>query len=364
MSFYRLVLILMIATAVALATACSSLGYYSQAIGGQLKLLHQRQSIEDLLQANDTDPRLKDQLQQVQQMRKFAFESLHLPENDSYSSYAETGREAVVWNVVAAPRYSIEPVTWCYPIAGCVPYRGYFELEKAEQFAAGLADDGMDVAITPATAYSTLGWFDDPLLDTMLRYPDYRLAGLIFHELAHQQLYIKGDATFNESFASVVERAGIAAWIGENGDEELRARWVTARNRQSEFRALLSTTRQKLHALYQTGAAKADLSILKAAIFAELRRDYTGLKTTWNDYAGYDYWFDKDLNNAHFALHATYEQGTAAFTCLLGKSGGDFTDFYRAAAEIGGRAPAQRKQCLSGGLPDDTDCTAPESVPD
>ena len=362
MPYRRFVQILLPSAALALLFSCSSLGYYSQAIGGQLKLLHQRQPIEELLQDNDTDPHLKDQLQQVQQLRTFALNRLYLPANDSYTSYAKTGREAVVWNVVAAPVDSLEPETWCYPVAGCVPYRGYFKQEKANEFAARLAAKGLDVAITPATAYSTLGWFDDPLLDTMLRYPDYRLAGLIFHELAHQRLYIKGDATFNESFASSVERAGIDAWLEQNGDGSQSARWHSFRNRQMQFSALLSATRKKLQALYNSDPEIADLAGQKAAIIAELQQEYLGLKGSWNGYAGYDGWFSKELNNAHFALHATYENGVAAFECLLQQNNGDFEAFHKAAAEISQWAIEQREAWLTGQGKKSAHCTHQQSV--
>lgn len=363
MTYCRLALILLVPAALVLAVACSSLGYYGQAIGGQLKLLHQRQSIEALLLDNDTEPRLKDQLQQVQQIRSFALYDLHLPENDSYSTYAETGREAVVWNVIAAPADSLAPQTWCYPVAGCVPYRGYFKQENANKFAARLAGKGLDIAISPATAYSTLGWFDDPLLDTMLRYADYRLAGVIFHELAHQRLYLKGDATFNESFASAVERAGIEAWIEKHGDEAQKTRWLEYRNRQVDFNALLSRTRQKLQKLYQFGAGQATMAGQKAAIFAELRLEYEGLKATWNNYSGYDGWIAQELNNAHFALHATYENGTAEFECLFRQNNADFEAFYAAATEISQWEQELRSAWLSAQDNDPSHCTSEESVP-
>ncbi len=358
----RHVLILLLLAALAIPVACSSLGYYSQAIVGQLKLLHQRQPIDELLNANDTDPRLKDQLQQVQQMREFALEHLHLPENDSYTTYAATGREAVVWNVVATPADSLQPQTWCYPIAGCVPYRGYFKREKADKFAARLALKDLDVAVMPATAYSTLGWFDDPLLDTMLRYPDYRLAGFIFHELAHLRLYIKGDATFNESFATTVERAGVKAWIDQNGNDDQRSRWIDHQARQEQFKALLSATREKLQALYQSAENGPELSSRKAAIFAELRLDYKGLKASWNFYTGYDDWFAQDLNNAHLALHETYEHGTSAFECLLQQENGNFEAFYRAATEISQRTAEQRTRWLLLQADGTTRCASEDSV--
>ena len=358
---YRLFALILLPAALALPMACSSIGYYGQAIGGQLKLLHQRQSIEDLLEDNNTDTHLKDQLQQVQQMRQFASTRLGFPENDSYSSYAETGRDAVVWNVVAAPRDTLQAQTWCYPVAGCVPYRGYFREEKARAFATKLAGEGMDVAVSPATAYSTLGWFDDPLLDTMLRYPDFRLAGVIFHELAHQRLYIKGDAAFNESFATAVERAGVNAWINSYGDAAQKDRWFDQRSRQRAFNEMLSTTRKKLEILYQSN--DGELTSQKAAIFAELQADYPGLKASWNDYSGYDAWFAQDLNNAHFALHATYEIGTAAFACLLRQKQNDFEAFYGAAAEMGRWTDQERSGWISGQNGDPAHCAVDETVP-
>ena len=225
-----------------------------------------------------------------------------------------------------------------------------------------MAEEGFDVAVSPATAYSTLGWFDDPLLDTMLRYTEYRLAGVLFHELAHQRLYIKDDATFNESFASAVERGGIEAWLHEQGDEEQKIAWVDGGARQRDFNALVSGVRRKLSDLYQSASNKQTIAEQKSAIFAELRNDYQGLKATWNSYNGYDRWFAQDLNNAHFALHATYENGTAAFECLLQENGRDFEAFYEAATEISNWTPERRAAWLAGHDSQSVHCAANKSM--
>ena len=227
-----------------LGFGCSTLSYYSQAIGGQVRLLHQRQPIQQLLNDHDTDPALKEQLQAVTQMREFATRELDLPDNGSYSSYAATGRTAVVWNVVATPSWSLTPKQWCFPVVGCVPYRGYFDHDKAVTFAAKLQQRDLEVAVIPATAYSTLGWFDDPVLDTMFAYPASPFAGPLFHELAHQKLYLKNDAEFNESFASAVEIIGLRRWLEQTQETGQLEKWQQQRQREHQVNTLLGATSQ------------------------------------------------------------------------------------------------------------------------
>ena len=210
----RLFLILML-------TACSGPGYYMQAVSGQWKLMHGRQDIQTLIKDPSTSPELSDQLQSAASIKEFAQKTLELPGAQSYTSFVEIDGTAVVWNVVATPEFSLQPKKWCFPVAGCVPYRGYFDRQKALQSAARLERKGMDVSVSPATAYSSLGWFEDPLLSTMLTGSDIRLAAYLFHELAHQRLYLKGDSAFNEGYASFVEENGVTNWLqSQNRQDE------------------------------------------------------------------------------------------------------------------------------------------------
>ncbi len=328
--------------------ACSTLGYYSQAIGGQLRLMHAREPIRKLLAAEDTDPNLKAQLAEILEMRRFASSVLLLPNNKSYTAYAETGKPALVWNVVATEPFSLQARNWCFPVAGCVPYRGYFKRENAERFARRLRRQGLDVAVSGATAYSTLGYFADPVLDTMLDYPDYQLAGLIFHELAHQHLYLKGDADFNESFATAVERIGVGRWLQATGSGSQRERWLSERARARDFSELLISTRNALEALYHQPLDREQMRIRKADIFRNLQNRYQKLKASrWSGYDGYDNWFQRDLNNAHLALFATYEGGTQAFLTLYREHDNNLPAFYAAVEAISRQGPEQRRQWMN-----------------
>jgi len=200
-----------------LLTGCAGPGYYAQAVSGHLDLMQARRDVAAVLADQGTGEELRQSLQAAAEIRAFAVTRLGLPDNGSFTEYAHTGREAVTWNVVAAPEFSLEPRHWCFPLAGCVPYRGYFDPLDAERLAARLAGKGNDVAVSPALAYSTLGWFRDPLLDTMFRYSEEQLAGIVFHELAHQKLYVKGDAAFNESYATFIEEIGVMLWLDSSG---------------------------------------------------------------------------------------------------------------------------------------------------
>lgn len=313
--------------------ACASPSYYAQAVSGHLELMRQRQDIDDLLQDQAVDPGLAQRLQLTREIRAFAFDSLGLPESESYTRYAETGRDAVSWNVVATPEFSLEARTWCFLVAGCVPYRGYFEQESARKFAQKLERKSYDVVVSPATAYSTLGWFDDPLLDTMLRYSDARLAGLIFHELAHQALYIKGDAAFNEAFAGLVEEAGVESWLASREEPDQLASWRKSREVSRQFTELLADHRERLRVLYGSGRSEADMRQQKQLAFERLRSEYQDLVT--GQWGGSDYfagWFQRKLNNAGLALVDTYRGGSCAFESLYRSAAGNMPVFLELAA--------------------------------
>lgn len=313
--------------------ACASPSYYAQAVSGHLELMRQRQDIEDLLQDQAVDPELVQSLELTRDIRAFAFDSLGLPESDSYTQYAETGRDAVSWNVVATPEFSLEARTWCFLVAGCVPYRGYFEQESARKFARKLESKAYDVAVSPASAYSTLGWFDDPLLDTMLRYSDARLAGLIFHELAHQAVYVRGDAAFNEAFAGMVEEAGVESWLASRDESDQLASWEKSREVSRQFTEFLAGHREQLQALYDSGQPENDMRKEKQRAFERLRSGYQDLVS--GQWGGIDYfsgWFQRDINNAGLALVDTYRGGSCAFEALYRSTAGDMQAFLELAA--------------------------------
>lgn len=335
----RLPAALLLLAAVLLGSACATLDYYSQSAAGQLGVMARRQPVDELISDPATDPQLRDRLHTVQAIRRFASAVLALPDNSSYTLYADIGRPFVVWNVFAAPELSLELKTWCYPFAGCVAYRGYFAEADAQRFADGLREQHYDVYTGGVTAYSTLGWFDDPVLNTVIGLDEARLAGLIFHELAHQQLYVAGDTAFNESFATAVELAGVAAWLVQRGDTVADGEYRRFHARQQAFHALVARTREGLQAGYASGLGEDDKRREKQRLIARLRRDYAAMKRDWGGADDFDGWFAADINNAQLAATAAYREYLPAFRALLRQTGGDYAAFYARAADIG-RLPA------------------------
>lgn len=333
----------------ALLAGCASLTYYTQSVTGHLSLMASREPIEEVLAEPGTDAAVRDKLAVVQHARTFASEELALPENRSYRYFAELDRPYAVWNVVATPRYSLEPKRWCFPIAGCVSYRGYFDEDDAESEASELAGKGMDTAVLGATAYSTLGWFADPILSPMLQFPDPELAGLIFHELAHQQLYVSGDTAFNEAFASVVEEVGIERWLAARGTPAMVASWRARRDHRQAVTDLMLEAKSELETLYARGDGldEAELAQRKAAVFEALRERYRALP---GDPEGGGRRLPQDLNNAHLALTGAYREGVPAFRRLLGCLAGDLPAFYGAAAAIGDWPDEKRRGWLEGSV--------------
>jgi predicted aminopeptidase len=329
-----------------LLAACGDVGYYAQCVGGQLSLMAKREPINRVLAAPGTAPELRSHLEKVLAIRDFASSELLLPDNGSYRSYADLGRPYAVWNVVATPEFSLTPQQWCFPVAGCVSYRGYFSLKGAKRFAEKLKGEGVDVYLYGVDAYSTLNWFDDPVLNTFSRRPEANLAGLIFHELAHQQLYVRGDSSFNEAFAKTVELEGVERWLRLNGNEEARRLYGEAYRREEEFVHLLHQVRDRLLALYASPLDREAMQSGKERLFAELREEYGQLKESWGGFTGYDSWFKGDLNNARLVSVGTYRDLVPVFRLLLRQEGGDLAAFYRRAAAIGQLAPPQRTALL------------------
>ena len=324
------------------SSGCSTLRYYAQSIDGHLELMAKRQPVEQLLQDQETPESLRQQLLRVEAIRNFASSQLLLPDNDSYRSFVRIEREAMVWVVVAAAEFSIQPRSWCYPVIGCAGYRGYFSKQRAEDFGQELRALGLDVAIEPVPAYSTLGWFDDPVPSSVIHWPETRLAGLIFHELAHQQLYLPGDSAFNEAFATSLEREGVTRWLqAESAPAAIKA-WRIGQKREQSFVDLLLRTRQRLEALYALSIADQQKRQRKAAEFRRLQAEYQELRKQWDGFDGYDAWFDRDPNNARLASVATYEQWVPAFRLLLAQAGGRMDAFYRACERLAQLPPAER----------------------
>ncbi len=309
-------------------SACSTVSYYAQAAHGQFSLLAQAKPLEEWLDDPATSPALKSKLQTVREIRRYAVTELDLPDNGSYRSYAQLDRPFVLWNVVAAPELSLKPRQWCFPIAGCVDYRGYYHLSDAQTYADTLKAEGYDVQVAGVPAYSTLGWFNDPVISTFIQYPDGELARLIFHELAHQTVYAPGDTSFNEGFAVAVEELGVERWLAARHDPAMVQAYQRFAARKREFLALLDKYRDRLKENYDSDASDADKRQRKAAIFDALRAEYAQIKVTrWNGYAGYDRWFAMPLSNAHLALVGAYHDLVPAFRQLFARSSG-FPDFY------------------------------------
>jgi predicted aminopeptidase len=328
--------------------ACGTL-YISQAARGQWQVLHRRRSIATVMSDARTAPALRDRLAAVRDARDFASVQLGLPDNKSYRSFADLGRPFVVWSVVAVPEFSIEPARWCFPIAGCVAYRGYFSEHNAEVFASELRKKSFDVYVQGVPAYSTLGRFADPVLNTMLIYGDNELAAIVFHELAHQLTYVAGDSEFNEAFAVTVEETGLARWLEYLGHKEQLEQYEQERERDFAFNTLFARRRAELARLY---ASKLPVEVMrerKRLQFAELADDMRDLERRQGVRSGYEEWIASGLNNADLAAVATYFDCVPGFERLLAQEDGDLPRFYAAVRALA-RLPQRerhRQLCAS-----------------
>lgn len=331
----------------ALVGGCAQLGYFAQAAQGQFALLSEARPIDDWLANPGVEEKLKGKLTKVKDIRAFAARELALPDNDSYTTYADLKRPFVLWNVVATKELSLKPEQWCFPVAGCVNYRGYYNKEDAQAYAAQLRAQKYDVEVAGVTAYSTLGWFKDPVLSTFIKYPDGEVARLVFHELAHQVVYVPGDSRFNESFAVAVEEAGVERWMALRGDDKMRAAYAAYEGRKRDFLALLLKHRKALEENYARDVSDDEKRKVKAAIFQSLQDEYQVLKASWGGYSGYDRWFAEPLSNAHLAAIATYHDFVPGFKALLAqqKSMSKFYDAVRALASLD---KEERHQKLAG----------------
>lgn len=339
------------------ASAPEGVSYVAQAVQGHWQVMRAARPLADWLADASTPEPVKNRLNEVQRMRRFAVDELALPDNASYTRYADLKRRAVVWNVVATPELSLRLQTWCFPVLGCVGYRGYFEQAHAQAKAAQLHAQGWEVAVYPVPAYSTLGWTNwlggDPVLNTMIAYPAGEVARLLFHELAHQQVYVPGDTEFNESYATAVERLGGQRWLAQAG-AEAQAAYAVFDQRRTAFRALTRQTRENLQKIYgsshvNTGGNAIEFEDLKrrqkALALQAFRQRYAALKTEWAGFSGYDAWVDQ-ANNATFAVQAAYDRWVPALEALFVQQGRDFRRFHQAVADLGRLPRAERQAAL------------------
>nr|WP_309678660.1 aminopeptidase [Polaromonas sp.] len=371
-----------LSTALAAAAAalclggCANLGYYWQSVSGHMQMLNAARPVDDWLGDSQTPQALKTRLALSQRIRSFAVAELKLPDNASYRRYADLHRSAAVWNVVAAPEFSLTLKTWCFPVAGCVGYRGYFSEAEARLEADRLNAEGLETSVYPVPAYSTLGLMNwaggDPLLNTFIRYPEGELARLIFHELAHQVVYAQGDTVFNESFATAVERLGSQRWLATQAGDAARQEYARFDGRRRQFRALALATRRDLERIYAQNEAAAQeeqaqsaikniaTEKAKARIMERFRRDYAQLKAGWasqpgpasnsssigNTVTGYDSWVAR-ANNASLGALAAYDELVPGFEALFEREGRNWPRFYDAVKKLADRPKNERHQALS-----------------
>lgn len=366
-SFRRRVLIF--CAIAAFVTGCNTVGYYQQAVTGQYEILSKREPIQQVLARTNTSPALREKLRFVLDIREFAQRELNLKTDGYYAKYADLGRRYVVWNVNAAPEFSLEPKKWWYPVVGKLKYRGYFSEQDARACGAQLAKEGYDVYVGGVDAYSTLGFFKDPVLNTFINNTPADLAETLFHELAHQRVFAKGDTDFNEAFATCVGEEGVRRWLAAKGDEKARADYDLELRRKDQFVALVMNAREELKKIYGEESAHAPRTTEKpgseslvvakraekARVFAKLRADYEKLKASWGGYTGYDNWFKRPLNNARLNTIATYQTLVPAFQQLLGNDGGDLPRFYADAKSMAALNKQQRQERMAA-------LTSPTSV--
>ncbi len=333
-----------------LLAGCTTMSFYWQAFNGQMEVTRLARPLEEVVADPAISADIRRRLAYAARVRDYASSELGLPDNASYRRYADLKRPFVVWNVFAAPALSLDLRTQCFPVAGCVVYRGFFAREAAENHAAGLRKEGLDVYLGGVPAYSTLGWFADPLLNTFIGYPDLEIARLIFHELAHQVAYVRDDSTFNESFAVAVEQEGLRRWMIVNAGDADRAAYAAHAARRRDLMRLMQATRRDLGEAYATVQDDAAKQQAKARILQSLVDRYAAQKAQWNlgaaQMRAYDDWVLKDLNNAKLGSIATYTQRVSQFAALLTEVGGDLGRFYAAVGALAALPKDERERQL------------------
>jgi predicted aminopeptidase len=356
----KVLLLVLLAAVVAAVSGCQTIGYYSQAVKGQYQIFAHQEPIEKLIADPTTSDKLREQLKLIEELRAFAKTELKLPVDGHYRKYVDVHRPYVVWNVQAAPQFSLQPRTWWYPLVGSLEYRGYFSERGATNYAAKISKKGDDVYVDGVEAYSTLGWFKDPVLNTFIDRSQPELAEVIFHELGHQRVFARGDTDFNEAYATTVGQEGARRWLRASGRTNLLEKYSIALNRDNQFVHLILATRERLEKVYgdtldkdgKVLAAKTpplppeQLREQKRQVFADLRRDYAQLKASWGGYSGYDDWFAHELNNAQLNTIANYYDFLPAFKHLLELHGGDMEKFYNEVERLSKMSRDERHQWL------------------
>jgi predicted aminopeptidase len=342
----RLISTFSLTTGLLISAGCSRLGYYAHCTQGHLALLTGRTPITKLLSDPDTPAGLAEQLREFSRIRDFATTELKLPDNGSYRSYSDLRRPFATWNVVAAKEFDLQPLRWCFPVAGCVPYQGFFERQRAESFAAELQKRGYDTYLYGVSGYSTLGWFDDPVLNTFLNRSSIARAGIIFHELAHQQLFLQNDPNFSEGFAMAVEQLGVEHWLARNNSAEELEIYRHQLRLEEEFIQLLGNLRRQLTDLYSQPLCSDCKRQEKTRLLAAFLADYERWKTDRGNNSDYDAWVTDQLNNAKLASVNTYHHHVASFRILFSRQGHDFKRFYQAVKEISELPEDERKDRL------------------
>ena len=341
-----------LALAALLLPGCGTLSYYSQALRGEYQLLAAARPVDDWLADPATPADLRERLALALRIRRFAAQALGLPDNRSYTRYADLHRASAVWNVFATPALSLTLDTWCYPVFGCAGYRGYFARPDADRLAAELAAQGLDAIVVPVPAFSTLGWFSDPLLNTFVRWPEPELARLIFHELAHQVVYVRDDTRFNESFATAVERAGLSRWVERRDDATLSEQYRQYQVHHAGLLALVGRTQRELQSLYASQLPEEQQRQRKQEILDALPARYRQLRdSAWSGFRGYDEFFLAPWNNARIAALAAYQEDVPAFEALLAGEGGDLPRFFARVRELARLAPPERERALQALAP-------------
>ncbi|MFN0160984.1 MAG: aminopeptidase [Burkholderiales bacterium] len=346
---------LLAASALLLLGGCGASAYYWQLAAGHMEVMRLARPIEEVITDASTPADLKRRLELAARARAFASRELGLPDNGSYRKYADLRRPHVVWNVFAAPALSLELRTQCFPVAGCVIYRGFFAQADADAYAATLRGQGLDVFVGGVPAYSTLGWFDDPLLNTFIRHPDLEIARFLFHELAHQVVYVRDDTTFNESFAVAVEEEGLKRWIADHASAADSERYAAFSERRRSLMRLLLGARRALAAAYAGGGSEAARLAGKMAVLDKLRRDYGTLADRWGlaatERRAWDEWIMRDLNNAKLGSIAAYTQRVPQFAALLHRERGDMSAFFAAAKALAALPKDERNRRLDALAP-------------
>lgn len=351
---------LVVTLSTGLLSGCDTLSYFGQAASGQWRILHAREPIDALIAAPTTDPTLRQKLSLVMEARHWAHQELRLNVGDAYTEYVGLDRPYVVWNVVSAPEFSVTPMQWCFPVAGCVSYRGYFDEADATKYAETLKQKGYDTYIGGVDAYSTLGWFDDPVLSTFVRRSDTSLVALVFHELAHRTLYVKNDSTFNESFATIVEEEGVRRWLEARQGNAEWEQFLKQKQHRDVFVELVLDYRGQLEQLYSSPLPDPEKRLQKQKLAEQTRERYRHIRDTqWQGYNGYDRWMNGTLNNAQVSTISTYHAYVPGFRQLLKQCGQDLPCFYKRAKALTELKPDLRKDALEA-LEKGTD---PDSAP-